>query len=309
MKGATGYLLQRLLQAIPTLLGVLIVVFFFVRALPGDPARLFAGQDAGLAEVESLRERLGLTLSVPRQFVVYVSRLAQGDLGVSFRSRQPVERLIQRSLVPTLYLALAAIAIAVVGGVLMGSLAALRQGSFWDLTVTSVSVLGISVPSFFLGLLLIYVFAVAWGVLPVSGSTSVRGLVLPAITLGLGSLGTIARFTRSSVLEVLGEDYIRTARAKGRSPTVVITHHALRNALIPVLTVAGLQFGSLVSGAVIVETIFNLPGLGWLLIQSIDARDYPVIQALMLVFSLQFLVINLVVDLLYAIVDPRISYG
>lgn len=288
---------------------MLILVFFFVRALPGDPARLFAGQDAELAEVESIRGRLGLNQSIPQQFATYVSNLARGDLGQSFRSRQPVSALLARSLVPTLYLALASIIIALVGGILLGMLAAVRQNSIWDLIVTSLSILGISVPSFFLGLLLIYVFAVNLQLLPVSGSVSVAGLILPAFTLGVASLGTIARFTRSSMLEVLGEDYIRTARAKGQSAQAVVAKHALRNALIPVLTIVGLQFGGLVSGAIIVETIFNLPGLGWLLIQSIDARDYPVIQALMLVFSIQFLIINLLVDLLYAVVDPRISYG
>lgn len=284
-------------------------MFFFVRALPGDPARLFAGQDAGIEEVESIRDRLGLNDSLPQQFVTYVANLARGDLGQSFRSRRDVSALVQRSFVPTLYLALAAIAIAIVGGLLLGVLAAVRQNSAADLVVTSLSILGISIPSFFLGLLLIYLFAVNLKILPVSGSVSVLGLILPAATLGVASLGTIARFTRSSMLEVFGQDYIRTARAKGQEPRIVVGKHALRNALIPVLTIVGLQFGSLVSGAIIVETIFNLPGLGWLLIQSIDARDYPVIQALMLVFSIQFLIINLLVDLLYAVVDPRISYG
>lgn len=284
-------------------------MFFFVRALPGDPARLFAGQEAQLAEVEAIRDRLGLTQTLPQQFVAYVSNLARGDLGLSFRSRQPVSGIVFRSLVPTLYLAFAAITLALIGGVLLGMLAAVRQNSYLDLAVTAFSILGISVPSFFLGLLLIYVFAVQLQLLPVSGSISLAGLTLPTLTLGVASLGTVARFTRSSLLEVLNEDYIRTAKAKGQTARLVVVKHGFRNALIPVLTVAGLQFGSLVSGAIIVETIFNLPGLGWLLIQSIDARDYPVIQSLMLIFSIQFLLINLIVDLLYAIVDPRISYG
>ena len=177
-----------------------------------------------------------------------------------------------------------------------------------ELNITTLSILGISTPSFFLGLLFIYIFAVYLGVLPVAGQVSPRGLVLPTLTLAASSLGTIARFTRSSLLEVLGEDFVRTARTKGLRRGRVISKHALRNALVPVVTIVGLQFGFLLSGAIIVETIFTFPGLGWLLIQLIDARDYPAIQGLMPVFSVQFVLINLVVDLLYALIDPRVSY-
>ena len=206
-------------------------------------------------------------------------------------------------------LAIAAIVVAVIGGMLLGVLAAMRRNTWADLGVTAVSILGISTPSFFLAILFIYLFAVEWRVLPVSGSTSARGLVLPTLTLAASSLGTIARFARSSYLEVAGEDFVRTARAKGLTGRVIAGKHVLRNALIPVVTIVGLQFGFLLSGAIIVETVFNFPGLGWLLIQSIDARDYPVIQALMLVFAIQFLVINLVVDVVYALIDPRVSYA
>jgi len=199
--------------------------------------------------------------------------------------------------------------VAVVGGMLLGILAAMRRNTVADLGVTTVSILGISTPSFFLAILFIYLFAVRWGVLPVTGSTSVRGLVLPTLTLAASSLGTIARFARSSYLEVAGEDFVRTARAKGLTGRVIAGKHVLRNALIPVVTIVGLQFGFLLSGAIIVETVFNFPGLGWLLIQSIDARDYPVIQALMLVFAVQFLLINLLVDVVYAVIDPRVSYA
>lgn len=296
-------------QVIPTVLGVLIIVFFFVRALPGDPARLLAGTDATSIEVAEIRERMGLNESIGGQFWRYVSDLTQGEFGTSFRSGQPVADTVVRALTPTLLLAVAATVVSVIGGIAFGLLAAVRRGSTIDISMMSLSILGISVPSFFLALLLIYLFGVNLRWLPVSGSVSFIGLILPTITLGLPSMSTVARFTRSSVLEVLGQDYVRTARAKGLPGRVVLNRHALRNALIPIVTIVGLQFGSLISGAIIVETIFNLPGLGWLLIQSIDARDYPVIQTLMLVFALQFLIINLVIDLLYAVIDPRISYA
>ncbi len=302
------YTLRRLLETVPTLLGIAVVVFFFVRALPGDPARLYAGQDASAGEVAQVQERFGLDRSLPEQFGLFLASLARGDLGRSFRANQRVGQLLGRYFISTLYLSLTAITLAMVVGVTLGIFAAVRRDSLADLSVTSLSILGISTPSFFLGLLLIYVFAVGLRVLPVAGSVSLAGLVLPTLTLAAGSIGTIARFTRSSLLEVLGEDYVRTARAKGLPRHRIINKHALRNALIPVVTVIGLQFGFLLSGAIIVETIFTFPGLGWLLIQSIDARDYPVIQALLLVFSVQFVVINLLVDLLYAAIDPRVSY-
>lgn len=304
----TRYLARRLLQALPTLLGVMVAIFFFVRALPGDPARLYAGQEGTAAEVEDVRARFGLDRPLLEQFVFYVSRTAQGDLGTSFRSNQPVSAMLARHLVPTLLLAVAAIVVAVIGGMALGVGAAMRRDSIADTSVTALSVLGISTPSFFLAIVLIYLFAVEWGVLPVSGGTTLRGMVLPTATLAAASLGTIARFARSSYLEVAGEDFVRTARSKGLPNRVVAGKHVLRNALIPVVTIIGLQFGSLLSGAIIVETVFNFPGLGWLLIQSIDARDYPVIQALMLVFALQFLLINIVVDVVYALIDPRVSY-
>jgi ABC-type dipeptide/oligopeptide/nickel transport system permease component len=303
------YLLRRLLQAVPTLLGVAVLMFLFVRALPGDPARLYAGLDATPQEVAAARERFGLDRGLPEQFGRYVLNLAQGELGRSFRSDRPVVDLLQRHFRATLYLSLIAIVLAMALGVALGVIAAVRRGSAADLLVTIGSILGISAPSFFVGILLIYVFAVQWRMFPVAGSLTVQGMVLPAVTLATGAIGTVARFARSSMLEVMNEDYVRTAHAKGLPPRRVLGKHALKNALIPVITIGGLQFGFLLSGAVIVETVFNFPGLGWLLIQSIEARDYPVIQALMLVFALQFVVINLLADVLYATVDPRISYA
>lgn len=305
----TRYLIRRLLEAIPTLLGVAILMFLFVRALPGDPARLYAGLDASPIEVEAARERFGLDRSLPEQFGRYVAGLTRGDLGRSFRSDRAVSELLARHFPPTLALSLIAIVAALAIGTVLGVAAAVRRGSLADLSITIGSILGVSTPSFFLGILLIYVFAVGWGVLPVAGSLSAAGLILPSVTLTAGAIGTIARFVRSSMLEVMGEDYVRTARAKGIRPSTVLRKHALKNALIPVVTIGALQFGFLLSGAVIVETVFNFPGLGWLLIQSIDARDYPVIQALMLVFAVQFVAVNVIADLLYGVVDPRVSYA
>ena len=305
----TAYVAKRLVQAVPTLLGVVVLVFFFGRALPGDPARLYVGTDADLATVEAARRQFGLDRSLPEQFVFYVRGLAEGNLGRSFRARMPASQVIARHFRATLVLASIAVSVATVLGVALGVAAALRRGSLVDLGITSASILGISTPSFFLGILLIYLFAVEWRVLPVAGSVSPRGLVLPAATLAAAGLGTIARFARSSLLETLGNDYIRTAYAKGLASGRVIGKHAIRNALIPVVTIIGLQFGFLLSGTVIVETVFNFHGLGWLLIQSIESRDYPVIQGLLLVFALQFVLINLLIDMLYAAIDPRISYA
>lgn len=304
-----SYVAKRTLQAVPTLLGILLLVFFFVRALPGDPARLYVGTDADVATVEAARKQFGLDRPIPEQFARFVGGLSEGNLGTSYRARMPVNELIGRHFRATIVLASIAVTLATILGVLLGVAAALRRGSSLDLIITSTSILGISTPSFFLGILLIYLFAVELRVLPVAGSVSPLGIVLPSLTLAASGTGTIARFARSSVLETLGDDYVRTARAKGLSATQVIIRHAIRNALIPVVTIIGLQFGFLLSGTVIVETVFNFHGLGWLLIQSIDARDYPVIQGLLLVFAIQFVLINLVVDLLYGLIDPRISYA
>ncbi|UCH25672.1 MAG: ABC transporter permease [Trueperaceae bacterium] len=302
------YFLRRLLETIPTLLGIMVAIFFFIRALPGDPARLYTGPEATASEVAIIRQRFGLDRSWPEQFVRYARELSRGSLGVSFRSNLPATQVIKRHFQATLWLSLTAICLATVVGILVGVGAAANRNSLLDVGITVLAILGISIPSFFLSILLIYAFAVNAKILPVTGSLSFRGLILPTLALTMSSLATIARFARSSLLEVLGEDFIRTAKAKGLAAAVVLQKHALKNALIPVLTITGLQFGFLLSGTIIVETVFNFPGLGWLLIQSINARDYPVLQGLMLVFALEFLLINLIVDLLYGLVDPRISY-
>lgn len=301
---------QRFWQMIPILFGVSLGTFLFNQVLPGDPARLLAGQDATLGDVQAMRARLGLDQPWPVRYVIFVRGALAGNFGLSYRTREPVGQIISHYIEPTIVLSLASTVLAVVLGMAIGILQAVRRNSFGDYASTVGSVVGISTPSFFLGLLLIYVFAVDLHWLPTGGTTAgLRSLVLPSVTLGVGTAAIIARFTRSSLLEVLGEDFVRTARAKGVREHWVLARHTLRNALIPVLTVVGLQFGFVLSGAIIVETVFAFPGLGWLLIQSISFRDYPVVTAEVLLFALEFLMINLIVDLLYAAVDPRVSYA
>jgi glutathione transport system permease protein len=295
---------------IPILFGVSLGTFMFNQVLPGDPARLLAGPDATLEEVQAMRTRLGLDRSWPVRYLNFVRGAIVGDFGRSYRTREPVGRIVSHYVAPTLVLSIASTVIAVVLGMAVGVLQAVRRNSFADYASTVGSVVGVSTPSFFLGLLLIYIFAVDLHWFPTGGITQgLRSLVLPSITLGVAAAAAIARFTRSSLLEVLGEDFVRTARAKGVRESWVLTRHSLRNALIPVLTLIGLQFGFVLSGAIIVETVFAFPGLGWLLIQSISFRDYPVLTAEILLFALEFLLINLTVDLLYAAVDPRVSYA
>ncbi len=302
------YLIRRLLELIPTLIGVSIAVFLFIHAIPGDPARLAAGQDASLADVEAMRVRLGLNHSLPVQYLYFLRNAAHGDFGLSFRQQVPVLQVVREHFMPTLLLSTSAIVIAFVFGLLSGVMAATRRNSWFDLVITGLSATGISIPSFFLGILLIYLFAVDLHWFPVTGSVSLRGLVLPSVSLALAPLATIARFVRSSFLEVSGEDFVRTASAKGLGYAAVTYKHALRNALIPVVTMTGLQFGFLLGGAVVIETVFNFTGLGWLLIQSIGFRDYAVLQVLLLLFALEFMLVNLLVDVTYGALDPRIRY-
>ncbi|MEJ2290994.1 MAG: ABC transporter permease [Deinococcales bacterium] len=303
------YLIRRLLELVPTLIGVSIAVFLFIHAIPGDPARLAAGQDATMADIQAMRARLGLNHTLPVQYLYFVRNALHGDFGLSFRQQVPVLQVIKEHFLPTLLLSTSAIVIAFAFGLLAGVLAATRRNSMADLVITAFSAAGISIPSFFLGILLIYLFAVNLHWFPVTGSSSVRGLVLPSVSLALAPLATIARFVRSSFLEVAGEDFVRTASSKGLGYAAVTYKHALRNALIPVVTMTGLQFGFLLGGAVVIETVFNYTGLGWLLIQSIGFRDYPVLQVLLLVFALEFMLVNLIVDLTYGALDPRIRYG
>lgn len=303
-----NYFLKRLLGMLPTLLIVAILVFLFVHLLPGDPARLLAGPNADATVVAMVRHQLGLDLPLPQQFWHYIVRLLHGDFGQSMSSQRPVSQEIASRFTPTLLLTLCSMAWSCLFGLLIGIASAVWRNRWPDKLGMLVAVSGISFPAFALGILLMQIFSVQLGWLPTVGADSWRNYILPSLTLGASVASVMARFTRASFIEVLGEDYMRTARAKGLSPRQVIFKHGLRNALIPVITMMGLQFGLLLGGAIVVEVVFNWPGLGRLLIDSVENRDYPVIQALVLLFSCEFIVINLVVDMLYAVVNPTIRY-
>ncbi|MCU0951626.1 MAG: glutathione ABC transporter permease GsiC [Burkholderiaceae bacterium] len=302
------YFLKRLVGLAPTLLIVAALVFLFVHMLPGDPARLAAGQDADEQTVELVRKELGLDKPLPQQFVSYFARLAQGDLGTSIRTRRPVSTEIAERFMPTLLLTLSSMAWAVVLGMGIGVISAVYRNRWPDRVGMAVAVSGISFPSFALGMLAMQVFSVQLGWLPTVGADSWRHYILPSLTLGAAVAAVMARFTRASFVEVIQEDFVRTARAKGLPERVVIIKHCLRNALIPVVTMMGLQFGFLLGGSIVVEAVFNWPGLGRLLVDSVTQRDYPVIQSLVLLFSFEFILINLVVDLLYGFINPTIRY-
>lgn len=302
------YTLRRVLIAIPSILGVMIIVFAMVRLAPGDPAQLLAGEFADAETIELIRERFGLNDSIPRQFTRFVTGVLQGDLGESTRTKRLVTSDLATFFPNTLELALGAIVVALVFGIPAGILAALRPNSPIDLAVMLGALIGVSMPVFWFGLLAILIFSVQLGWFPVAGRGTLRHLVLPALTLGLSSMAIIARMTRSSMLEVLNQDFVRTARAKGLFWRAVVLKHALRNALVPVVTVIGLQFGALLAGAVITETVFTWPGIGGLLVVSILARDYPVVQGAVLLIAVSFIAVNLIVDLVYGFIDPRIRY-
>ena len=303
-----NYFLKRLLGMLPTLLIVAILVFLFVHLLPGDPARLLAGPNADGSVVAMVRHQLGLDLPLPQQFWHYIVRLLHGDFGQSMSSQRPVSEEITSRFMPTLLLTLCSMAWSCLFGLFIGVASAVWRNRWPDKLGMLIAVSGISFPAFALGILLMQIFSVQLGWLPTVGADSWRNYILPSLTLGASVASVMARFTRASFIEVLGEDYMRTARAKGLSPRRVIFKHGLRNALIPVITMMGLQFGLLLGGAIVVEVVFNWPGLGRLLIDSVENRDYPVIQALVLLFSCEFIVINLVVDILYAVVNPTIRY-
>jgi ABC-type dipeptide/oligopeptide/nickel transport system permease component len=309
MTNFTSYLIQRLIASLITLLGVSLLVFLLVRLLPGDPARTIAGLLASEEEIAQVRVEQGLDQPLPVQYARFISRLAQGDLGVSASTKRPVAAEIADRLPNSARLAIAAIVLTTLIGVTAGVVAAIGKGAWFDHLISFGSLLGISMPSYWLGLTLIVFFAVQLRWLPAAGSDQPTSVILPALTLTLVLLAFVVRITRASMLEVFDQNYIQTARAKGLHERLVIYRHALKNALIPVLTVLGLQFAGLVSGAVFVETIFGWPGLGQLLTNAIFSRDYPMIQGTVLFIALVFILVNLAVDLLYAAVDPRIRYG
>ena len=305
----SAYVLRRLVLAVPTLVGVTLVVFALIRLVPGDPARLVLGLQASEEEVQRLRVQLGLDQPLPVQYARFLARLLQGDLGRSVVTGEPVLREIGARLPATVQLAVTSTVVATLAGVAAGVVSATRQYSWWDYAVMTVALFGISLPVFWLGLMLMLLFSVHLRWLPAGGYGTPAHLVLPTVTLAAFSVAIIARMTRSSLLEVLHQDYVRTAWAKGLSSRAVVLRHALKNALIPVVTVIGLQFGGLLGGAILTETVFAWPGMGRLLVGAIVARDYPAVQGTILVFAALFTLVNLAVDVLYAYVDPRIHYG
>lgn len=303
------YTFRRVLGTIPTLIIVITFVFFFVRLIPGDPARLVAGEQATQQDVEAVRVQLGLDRPIAVQYIRYIGGLLKGDLGNSLRTKRPVSVEIGTRYWNTLALTATSLIWSTLAGVFLGVWSGKNRGKWQDYTGMTVAVSGISLPAFWVGFLLIMVFAVKLRWLPTTGAGSFKNLVLPSITLGISIAAVIARFTRSSIIEVLKEDYIRTARAKGLKEKAVTWRHAFRNSMISVVTVVGLQFGYLLGGSVVTEAVFAYPGLGSLLIESVNYRDYPAIQSLILIFSLQFIIINLVVDILYAVLNPEIKLG
>ena len=302
------YIVKRLLGLLPTLLLVALLVFLFVHLLPGDPARLAAGPDATPETVALVRQDLGLDKPLPEQFVRFIGGALRLDFGTSLRTKRPVATEIAERFMPTFWLTLWSMLWSVTVGMAIGVVSAVWRNRWPDRVGMTLAVSGISFPAFALGMVLMQVFAVQLDWLPAIGNDTWRSYILPSLTLGSAVAAIMARFTRSSFVDILGEDFIRTARAKGLRESSVVARHALRNALIPVATMMGLQFGFLLGGSIVVEKVFNWPGLGRLLVDAVDMRDYPVIQALVLLFSLEFILINLVVDVLYGLINPTIRY-
>jgi ABC-type dipeptide/oligopeptide/nickel transport system permease component len=301
----TEYVVRRLALSAVAMLGVITIVFALLHA-SGDPATLLVSQDATQADLARIRQAYGLDQPLSVQYARFVARVARGDLGFSYRQGLPVGELIVERLRATFELALAGLAVAVLLGVPLGMLAAARHGSAVDAAAMTVALVGTSVPSFWLGLLLIIVFGVQLGWLPVSGYGSLRHLLMPAFVLGGFYAAQVSRLTRTSLLEVLAQDFVRTARAKGLAGRAVLLKHVLRNAALPVLTVVGLDFGRMLSGAIVVETIFAWPGMGRLAVQAVLGRDFPVVQGAVIMGAAIFLSVNVVIDLLYGFIDPRL---
>lgn len=299
-------MIKRLLSIFPVVFGVLLLTFLLVHLVPGDPVEVMLGDSSATADREALRAELGLNQPIYIQFAQYLGKLAQGDFGRSIHTKTPIVELIKTRYPATLQLAFFAMLIGIAIGVPMGIYAALKAGHWQDLVVTIISVRLSAMPAFWLGPMLMLIFAVWLGWLPVSGMDESRTIVLPALTLGFGLSAILTRMTRTSLLEVLHEDYIRTARAKGLSEGTVIVRHALRAALLPIITIVGLQMGSLLAGAVITETIFSWDGIGRLLVESIEKRDYPVTQACVLVVALSYVLVNAATDIAYRMADPRV---
>ncbi|MCG7344936.1 ABC transporter permease [Sporosarcina sp. ACRSL] len=309
-----SYIVKRILSLIPVLFVVSIVIFMIVHLTPGDPASVMLGEEATAEQIAELREQLGLNLPIYEQYLRWVGGVLKGDLGTSFFMKETVTKAIIEHLQPTISLAIFAQIIALLIAIPIGIIAATRRGTVTDSSIMGMSLLGLSIPSFLLGLLLILLFGVQLGWLPVAGykpmSTGlwshIKFLIMPAIALGTIQAALIARMTRTSMLDVLNTNYIKTALAKGVKKRNIVYRHALRNAFLPVLTVIGQSFGSLIAGAVVTETIFNIPGIGQLIINSVARRDYAVIQGVVLFVTVSYVFINLIIDLLYSVIDPRV---
>jgi ABC-type dipeptide/oligopeptide/nickel transport system permease component len=302
------YLIRRVLLTIPVLLGVATLVFSLIHLVPGDPAQAMMGDGAAPQDVAELRKTLGLDQPLLTQYATFLRRALQGDLGKSFRTGQPVTQMVAERIPATAELAVAAMLVAIVIAIPLGVVAAVKRGTAADYGAMTFALAGVSIPNFWLGPLLAIVFAVEHGWLPVSGRGTLAHLVLPAISLGLALAAILARMTRASLLEELNELYVRAARARGVSRPAAIATHALRNSMIPLLTIVALQFGAVLTGAVITETIFAWPGIGRLLIQSIGFRDYPMVQGCILLIAVTYVTVNLVTDLMYGVLDPRIRF-
>ena len=301
------YICKRILMMIPVIIGVSLLVFLVLKMTPGDPARVVAGSEADEATVEQIREELGLNKPVLQQYVDYMLALLHGDMGTSYTTSKPVADEILARMPTTFILAFAGVFVAVLIGIPLGIISATKQYSVLDYISTLLALGGVAMPNFWLGLMLILLFSLKLGWLPSGGGDSWTSYVLPAITLGVGATASFMRTTRSSMLEVIRQDYIRTARAKGAGEGRVVMHHALRNAMIPVITVIGLQIGTLLGGAVVNETVFSLPGLGTLMINAINQKNEPVVLGCLITFAIIFSLVNLLIDILYAFIDPRIK--
>ncbi|MGG1662563.1 nickel ABC transporter permease [Brevibacillus sp. NRS-1366] len=303
------YILNRLVSGIIVLFGLSIFTFALIHMIPGDPARIMLGQKATVEQVELLREQMGLNKPLVVQYVDYVSGVVKGDLGTSLKTGRPVFVEITERFPATVKLALVGIGIAIILGVATGILAAKYKNTSIDYTITSLATLGMSLPSFWLGLIMIMVFAVKLSWFPIAGGTGFMDIVLPAITLGVLSSTTIIRLTRSGMIDVLANDYIRTAKAKGMRESIILFRHAFRNVMIPVVTVVGLQMAALLGGSVIIEQVFSWPGIGTLAISAISSRDFPMIQGITLFMGFVYVTVNILVDLLYGLIDPRVDYS
>lgn len=302
-----NYLGTRLFTSLFVVFGVMTIVFMLIHIVPGDPVEVMLGESAPAADREALRETLGLNLPLSTQWVNYINGLLHLDLGTSLHTKRPVIDVLAERIPATSLLAGTSILIALMIALPLGMLAAVRKGSIWDRTAMTFSMLGVAIPNFWMGPMLILVFSLWLGWFPVSGNEQILSLVLPAVTLGTALAAILSRMIRASLLEVLNEDYIRAANARGLLPSTVIWKHALKNAALPVVTILGMQLGALLAGAVITETVFSWPGIGQLTIDAIQKRDYPVIQSCVLLISLCYVVVNLLTDLAYAYLDPRVS--